>query len=49
MPFHSKKEALRKHLPIRRERADAAVRAVRGDGQRVEPEQRRDLLFVGLR
>ena len=31
---------LEEPLPIRRERADAAVRAVRGDEQRVEPEQR---------
>ena len=33
-------------LPIRRVRADEAVRpCVRGDEQRVEPEQRRDLLL----
>ena len=37
---------LEEPLPIRRQRADAAVRAVRGDEQRVEPEQRRDLLLV---
>ena len=37
---------LEEPLPIRRERADAAVRAVRGDEQRVIPEQRRDLLLV---
>ena len=31
---------LEEALPIRRERADAAVRAVGGDEQRVEPEER---------
>ena len=31
---------LKKPLPIRRERSDAAVRAIRGDQQRIEPEQR---------
>jgi hypothetical protein len=39
-------------LPIRRERADAAVRAVRGNEQRVEHEQRRDAdlqMFVDCR
>jgi len=46
MRFHSKKVAVRKHLPIRRERADVAVRAIRGDEQHVEPEHRRDLQLV---
>ena len=36
---------LEEPLPIRRERADAAVRAVRGDEQRVEHEQRRDAVL----
>ena len=31
---------------IRRERADAVVRAVQGNQQQVEPEQRRDLLLA---
>jgi len=37
---------LEEPFPIRRERTDTTVRAVRGDEQRVEPEQRRDLLLV---
>ena len=37
---------LEEPLPIRRERADAAVRAVRGDEQRVEPEELRNLRLV---
>jgi type I restriction enzyme, R subunit len=36
---------LEEALPVRRERADAAVRTIRGDKQRVEPEQRRNLLL----
>ena len=37
---------LEEPLPVGRERADAAVGAVRGDEQRVEPEQRGNLLLV---
>ena len=37
---------LEEPLPIRRERTDAAVRAVRGDEQRVEPEELRNLGLV---
>jgi len=33
-------------LPVRRERADAAVRAVRGDEQRVEPKELRNFRVV---
>jgi hypothetical protein len=38
--------AVRKNLTIRRERVDAAVRAVRGDEQRVEPKELRNFRLV---
>lgn len=41
-------ESSNTRLPIRRERADAAVRAIRGDEQRVEPNELRNFRLVVL-